>query len=473
MIDGLNPLLFVAMPFGKKDDPSGAAKIDFDRIYREAIKPAAEHVQLDVIRADEERGGGIIHTPMFERLLGSEIVVADLTTLNPNVFYELGVRHCAKPRTTILIFARVSKLPFDVQLLRAIPYDLENGVLSDEAAAALRSALEARLQDARIDAVSQDSPVFQLLPGFVGVTLPDDAAGSFRERALRTQRLREQLAEARRQSVDDQPGARAVIEGVQRKLGNFETALSDQQIDLLIDLLLSYRDAGAFQQMISLVEGLPSGRLAQTSRVRELHAFALNRRKGPGDEARAEAILKQLIKDFGVSPEVAGLLGRIYKDRYEAARTSGPKVRADAFLKEAITWYSLGFQTDLRDYYPGINAATLLFVKGDQEALAELARMRAAVLYSAMRRGGLESTDYWEVATILEAAILGDEWELANEALGRLLIFRIPTWMLTSTIDNLGRIREARVARGLPFDEMDTVLQILREAVITQSVPPT
>ena len=130
----IKPLLFVAMPFGKKADPTGSYDIDFDYVYETAIKPVAVKADLEVIRADEERSGGIIHIPMFERLLLAEIVIADLTLLNANVFYELGVRHCAKPRTTILIYAKENQLPFDVHMIRAIPYTLDKGILSDESA---------------------------------------------------------------------------------------------------------------------------------------------------------------------------------------------------------------------------------------------------------------------------------------------------------------------------------------------------
>ncbi len=125
-MDNFQPLLFVAMPFGKKKAPGGY-EIDFDRVYQNAIKPAGEAADLEVIRADEERTGGIIHVPMFERLLLSEVVIADLSIANPNVFYELGVRHAAKPRATVLIFgqeAAGNQLPFDVQLMRALPYTL-------------------------------------------------------------------------------------------------------------------------------------------------------------------------------------------------------------------------------------------------------------------------------------------------------------------------------------------------------------
>ncbi len=142
----LQPLLFVAMPFGKKLDPSSRVEIDFDRVYEQAIAPAAEIADLEVIRADEEIQGGLIHVGMFERLLLAEIVVADLTALNANVFYELGIRHAARPRTTIPIFARMTRLPFDLEPIRAVPYDLRGGHLGDEEAARLRDALVARLQ---------------------------------------------------------------------------------------------------------------------------------------------------------------------------------------------------------------------------------------------------------------------------------------------------------------------------------------
>src|SRR5258708_17335587 len=99
-----NPLGFVLRPFGKKPGAAGAV-IDFDAVYGELIKPAVEGAGLVPLRADEEQAGGIIHKPMFERLILCEYAVADLTTANANVFYELGVRHAVKPATTILLYA--------------------------------------------------------------------------------------------------------------------------------------------------------------------------------------------------------------------------------------------------------------------------------------------------------------------------------------------------------------------------------
>src|SRR5262245_36474334 len=157
------PLCFVLMPFGKKPSATGAV-IDFDAVHAELIKPAVEAAGLVPVRADEEQAGGIIHKPMFERLILCDYAVADLTTANANVFYELGVRHAVKPATTILLFAATgTRLPFDVTPLRALAYQLGSDG-KPAAAEADRGRLAEFLAATRADAV--DSPVYQLVEGF-------------------------------------------------------------------------------------------------------------------------------------------------------------------------------------------------------------------------------------------------------------------------------------------------------------------
>src|SRR5215204_2357734 len=136
------------MPFGVKPDGAGGS-VNFDAVYEELIRPAVCAAGLDPLRADEEMGGGIIHKPMFERLILCDFAVADLTTANANVFYELGVRHAVRPWSTVLLFAQGgTQLPFDVAPLRAIPYHLTPGGTpkSPETAQGLISR---RLQEAR------------------------------------------------------------------------------------------------------------------------------------------------------------------------------------------------------------------------------------------------------------------------------------------------------------------------------------
>ena len=160
------PLCFVIMPFGRKPDSAGSV-VDFDAVYRQLIVPAVTKAGLEPIRADEEAAGGIIQKPMFERLLLCDYAVADLTTANANVFYELGVRHTARPATTLTIFAKNQPIPFDVNFLRSMPYDLgRKNAFGETEARALREAVSAKLQDLRALAIQEapvDSPLFDLL----------------------------------------------------------------------------------------------------------------------------------------------------------------------------------------------------------------------------------------------------------------------------------------------------------------------
>src|SRR5260370_5490513 len=102
MIEKMKLFWCVVRRFGKKADESGRI-IDFDEIYKTIVKPGVENADLEAIRADEEVIGGFIHKPMFERLMLCDYAVADLTTANPNVFYELGLRPGIRPHTTVLL----------------------------------------------------------------------------------------------------------------------------------------------------------------------------------------------------------------------------------------------------------------------------------------------------------------------------------------------------------------------------------
>src|SRR5438105_10877824 len=126
------PLCFVLMPFGEKTGPAGTV-IDFDDVYDRLIAPAVREAELEPLRADEETTGGIIHKPMFERLILCPYAIADLTLANANVFYELGIRHAFRPWSTVPIIAEDNRLPFDVQMLRTVHYKLNPDGVPDPA----------------------------------------------------------------------------------------------------------------------------------------------------------------------------------------------------------------------------------------------------------------------------------------------------------------------------------------------------
>src|SRR5262245_44884635 len=118
-----NKTCFVSMAFGKKTDFATGRTLDLDKTYRTIIKPAVTGEGLDCIRADEIPHAGIIDVPMFEHLLTADLMISDLSTLNPNALYELGLRHALRPSSTIVIAERQTTLPFDINNVEIHRYE--------------------------------------------------------------------------------------------------------------------------------------------------------------------------------------------------------------------------------------------------------------------------------------------------------------------------------------------------------------
>jgi tetratricopeptide (TPR) repeat protein len=450
----LRAVCFVDMPFGKKPDLASGVEVDFDSVYEKAIEPAITKCGLEPIRGDRERTGGIIHAPMFGRLLLSDFVVADLTLANPNVFYELGIRHTARPFTTIPIFAAIHSLPFDVSLVRAIPYTLLNGKLADEAAAKLRADLEARLEEAIRGAASKDSPLYQLIPNFPKIDLPHEVTDIFQDQVKHSEEFRNRLASARAKPSD---GERlAALQEIQQSLGDIKVA----QTEVLVDLMLSLRDVSAWDEMVRLSDEFPD-HLKSNVMVRQQRALALNRRNQPGDREEAQAILESLIREKGTDPETLGILGRVHKDRYKELKQR-KSLMASAALDDAINAYTRGFESDPRDYYPGVNAITLLIEKGDAEALKEADRLVPLVSFAVARRGGISSSDYWDLATVLELSAIGNDWVMVTRVLSKTLAAGKASWMIKTTWDNLLLLRAARERAGQSPPELAEVIRHLQ-----------
>ena len=445
-------LCFVDMPFGQKPDLKSGVVVDFDQIYNEAIKPAIEECGLEALRGDEERTGGIIHGAMFARLLLAEFVVADLTLANPNVFYELGIRHAAKPFTTVPIFANVSALPFDVALVRAVGYQLKKGKLTKAAAQKLKSQLAKRLWDAISGATTHDSPLFQLIPKFPGIDLPDEVTETFKDRIRQAEEFREMLSSARAQPLREE---REALLKIRRDLGDLKTV----QRSLLIELMSSFRDAEAFEELVELYNSFP-GPLKEYVIVKQQFALALNRRNQSDDRERALRILNELLKNRGPDSETLGVKGRIHKDTYKEATQAG-RITAAAALDDAIEAYTKGFEADPRDYYPGVNAINLLIQKGDAESLKKVERLLPLVSFAVERRGGASSADYWDLATDLELACIGEDWATANRILPKAILAATDSFKTATTLGNLRLLKQARERRGREVAELDAILDEL------------
>ena len=147
--------VFIVRPFGVKNG------IDFDQVEKELIRPAMEQAGLTGGTTGEFIQQGNIRTDMFEQLLIADLIIADISIHNANVFYELGIRHALRDKRTFLIKSKDSEsrendVPFDLKTDRYLSYDAKKpGGAVDILSAALKVTL---------DSQGADSPVYQLLP---------------------------------------------------------------------------------------------------------------------------------------------------------------------------------------------------------------------------------------------------------------------------------------------------------------------
>ncbi len=218
------PRAFVIRPFGKKED-SGGNEFNFDNIHDELIAPALELTGLGGGTTGEILDSGNIREDMFALILEADLVICDITLQNANVFYELGIRHALRKKSTIMIKASESadKTPFDILTDRYLAYRAE---FPDAAKAGLIKMIEATLNSGR----DADSPIFKLLP-----TLPEADPSSvqivpvdFREEVNRAEAAKSKgwlrlLSEEVRERRFLWSGLR-IVARAQWKVGDFEGA---------------------------------------------------------------------------------------------------------------------------------------------------------------------------------------------------------------------------------------------------------
>lgn len=116
---------FVIMGFGMKTDYITGKIFDLDKTYKNLIKKPIEECGYKCYRSDEISNSGHIDQIMYELIVYADLVIADISTLNPNAIYELGVRHAAKPARTLIIAENGLKgnMPFDLNHTSILFYE--------------------------------------------------------------------------------------------------------------------------------------------------------------------------------------------------------------------------------------------------------------------------------------------------------------------------------------------------------------
>jgi hypothetical protein len=181
----LNKLAFVIMPIKR---PGTEEHQHFRALYDEVLKPTLESAGFVVQRADDIQKAGAISRDIILHLAEADLVVADLTDLNPNVYYELGVRHALRGTGTVMVLdeLRTTDIPFDLSAYRVIKFKGELFGIGR-----LRSELltYANQLDVAVAETRRDNPVHDWLP-VLPINSLEAASGTTEGK------LREQLATA-------------------------------------------------------------------------------------------------------------------------------------------------------------------------------------------------------------------------------------------------------------------------------------
>ena len=397
--------VFVAMPYGRQDN------VDFDRVYQELIRPALAGVAFDVFRADEERRAGEIRTDMFQQLLLADLVVADLTLDNPNVWYELGVRHALRARNTLLISARTDRSPFDVYTDRKLRYHLRDGAPDPAKVDADRAALNA-MALATISSWQQrrDSPVYHLLPNLAEPDWRSLRIGDMRELWVQQEEWERRLRVAGRKQ---RPGDVLVLAEeapaqALRREGYLAAARTLRQLD---------QPRYALEQVEKALALDPTHLAA-----RQEKGILLGRLRRY-DEAKEW--LQAVARDHRDDAETCALLGRVWKDEWvngwRVQDADVNRMREEAALEsdlldESAGAYEAGFRSDPSHFYSGVNAATLLRLlrhlgrNGREHAATEdvAGGVRWAIL-CALARETTEQKDFWARVSLAELGVLSLE----------------------------------------------------------------
>jgi tetratricopeptide (TPR) repeat protein len=446
-------LCFMIMPYGRKAtqvEPSSNApgEIDFNALWDKAFAPTIQSLGYDPVRADQDTGSLII-TQMIERLYFADLVLADMTIPNGNVYYEVGVRHAAQRTGCVLLAADWSKQLFDVAQMRTMRYPLKEGNIEDATAKLVSEAIKGP-----IDALSRgDSPVFASIKGYP--TNPDPTAASTMKGVM----AQTAVLQGKIRAVRATPKSARIMaaQALAEQSINARTTPTDAiaLIRLVRDCVDSEED---WSRLASLIERLPSN-IAEIQDVREIYAFAL---ANSGNIAEAIAKLEEIVALSGPTPERLGLLG----GRYKRLFTNAEDEDKAEFLNTAIDAYERGMEIDLNQYYCSSNLPRLYKTrkhKGDDERALSVTKIVIAACERAKKLG---VADEWLRPTLLGAAFDSGDADKAEELAAEVVAEGPARWKLNSLLGDL----EASVAQVEDKDRRDRLATILKGLVPSATV---
>lgn len=453
----LKQIAFVAMPFGVKPTGfapgKGPAEIDFDALWDKAIFPALSQLDFLPIRADNQTGSVIIKD-MLEQLVFADLVLADVSIPNGNVYYEAGVRHAARETGCILISADWARPLFDLAQITGLRYPFPVSEPTDDD----YRVIVDRLVSGIPPLMHSIGPVFALT-----------GAGSAKDRDTRQLKeissllfdFQKNLRAAQLKAEDgDRARLRALVRT--RDLGKLPAYALEELVRIA-------RDNLEWAELAALIDKLPES-VSERPFFLEQRALALSKQ---GNVHDAVAMLDTVIDKFGESPERLGTIGSRY---LELAGDEPNRLRRRRHLAKAIEAYRLGMTLDLNQYYCAYKLIIALMDRGRSEDRPEAERCAQLVKAAAKRARSMGREDEWLDSTMAVLAFFDRDDELARETVDRILDKGWANWKLVGLSEDLKSAlswidKEDRPPFQDIFDELLSSLPITQEVLMREVLP--
>ncbi|XP_026512926.1 mitogen-activated protein kinase kinase kinase 6 [Terrapene carolina triunguis] len=372
----------------------------------------------------------------LDRFYNADVAVVEVSNslCQPSLFYHLGVRESFSMTNNVLLCCHTD-LP-DLQALKEdicqknsdcsgtytfIPYVVtaQNKVLCCDAST-MKCLTELFQPSFNVEAFF--TPLAGRLTKLLEGT-PTSSCGYFRET------IRRDIRKAREMYSGEQ---------LSRELANIQQRLDSVELlslDIVMNLLLSYRDVQDYDAIIRLVEtlqALPTCDVAEQHNIRFQYTFALERRNQPGDREKALSVLLPVVeRREGAAPDLYCMCGRIYKDMFIGSGFTDTEKRDQAFY-----WYSKAFDTE-PSLHSGINSAVLLIAAGHQfETSVQLRQIGVRLSCLLSNKGSVEKMQhYWDVGFYLGSWILANDVSKVIRASEKLYKLNAPVWYLASVME--------------------------------------
>jgi len=397
---------FVIQGFGKKQDYEQGKQFDLDASYA-MIKQAIEEAGLECFRADELRTNAIIDQVMYDELLDADLVVADITTLNFNAGFELGVRYALRPYATLVIGEKGMNFPFDVNHIYIHKYKHLGEEIGHNEWIRFSEELK-KLVEKALSYNEKDSPIYTFLN-----RLPEKGFLDYTK-----------SGQTRMQSIGTTSTLRDLIDKAKTKMN------ADKFNEAIIYWTQAREVAGKDDYIVQQL------------------ALATYKSKQPNPEQalrKAKTILEYLKPRESFDTETLGLWAGVHKRLFEISMNTED-------LEEDIFALERGFFIK-RDYYNGINLAFLLDtkasvsdtkIKEELRAMARQVRRRVKEICNKTlgEKNLIDEEKYWVMATLYEACVgLGED----DAALSwKEKAYKISTnkWMIDATNEQIEKLRK-------------------------------